>query len=618
MRDAMAERGRIPEWIQNHVLYELSYYYKDEEAEFSRQTVAVGAVAEEFHRHMAQITELLDPAIVRGFALRQYHPIAREILLHGYRDEPWRTDFVVLDKFDSAQQTVRLTYRFTHQLPKEEFFYYGQPVEPLHAKVRAPSYFDRALVKERIVWLPVGTIRVKLDGQDVEVRTSEPEPPTWSLGTKRIRRGIDRIQITADARANWKAQKRTLRDQAITRLARTQLVRRVFGQAWVLMDRIDSADDSGEHLFRHLRAHDKSVNAWFVIKRGTPGYRRLRKERCRRVVPHGSLRWKLLMLNCTQLISSHADGAVSRPSEITRLAEPRWRFTFLQHGVIKDDLSNWLNKKNVDVFVTSTHGEYHSIVDDDTPYRYTTREVVLSGLPRFDRLLAAGKKYPPERRDLILIAPTWRTWLVDRVSKDTHEWAVDLQEFRRSEFAQSWRELLLSDRLHALAGRNGLTIGVLMHPNLQSVAPALDLPPHVQAFDFESDVRELFARGRVLVTDYSSIAFNAAYIERPVVYFQFDQERMFSGGHVGRGGYFEYERDGYGPVEVTPDGALGAVEKAVEDGPEPAPEYRRRIEEAFPARDGHCCERAVAAIKQLSKAPPRPDPFGEQTADERS
>ena len=40
----------------------------------------------------------------------------------------------------------------------------------------------------------------------------------------------------------------------------------------------------------------------------------------------------------------------------------------------------------------------------------------------------------------------------------------------------------------------------------------------------------------VLVTDYSSIAFNAAYIERPVVYFQFDADRVLGGAHVGQPG----------------------------------------------------------------------------------
>ena len=64
-----------------------------------------------------------------------------------------------------------------------------------------------------------------------------------------------------------------------------------------------------------------------------------------------------------------------------------------------------------------------SIVDDRTTYRYTTREVKLTGLPRFDRLLEEGKRFPPDQRDLILIAPTWRQWLLG-VGADLHRTAL--------------------------------------------------------------------------------------------------------------------------------------------------------------------------------------------------
>jgi hypothetical protein len=356
------------------------------------------------------------------------------------------------------------------------------------------------------------------------------------------------------------------------------------------------------------------VNAWFVIERGTPGWSRLRKDGYKRVVPHGGLLWKLLMLNCDQLISSHADLPVSRPSAITRLAPPTWRFTFLQHGVIKDDLARWLNPKDVDIFVVSTHGEYHSIVDDGTGYRYTTREVQLTGLPRFDKVLEAGKKYPPDRRDVILIAPTWRMWLVSKAGDQ--RWGIDTEQFRRSDFAQNWNAVLRSEKLQAVAERCGLELGVLMHPNLQSVAPALDLPPSASTFGFEdSDVRELFARARVVVTDYSSMAFNAAYIERPIVYFQFDRDRMFGGGHVGRGGYFDYERDGYGPVTFSADDAVAAVVDAIEFGAQPRPEYLQRINDAFPVRDGNCCERVYQAIRQSSRKVARPAAVTNDVAD---
>ena len=39
----------------------------------------------------------------------------------------------------------------------------------------------------------------------------------------------------------------------------------------------------------------------------------------------------------------------------------KYKFIFLQHGIIKDDLSEWLNKfnKNLHMFVTSTDGSSH-------------------------------------------------------------------------------------------------------------------------------------------------------------------------------------------------------------------------------------------------------------------
>jgi CDP-glycerol glycerophosphotransferase (TagB/SpsB family) len=369
----------------------------------------------------------------------------------------------------------------------------------------------------------------------------------------------------------------------------------------VLIDRIFNGDDSAEHLFRYLRTQRRDINAWFVIEKGTADYRRLRRDGFKRVMPHGSLAWKLLMLNAQHLISSHIDDVVVSPKAIRRLVEPRWRVTFLQHGVIKDDLATWLDKKEIDVFITSTPAEQESIVGDHTSYRCTTREAVLTGLPRFDRLLEEGRRISPEQQDLLLVAPTWRRWLSTAENDDTGRHSVDVEDFATSEFAEQWTSVVNSPELKELADKHGLTVAVLLHPNFQSTA-RLDLAPHVRALGFEGqNVLETFARARVLVTDYSSMFFNAAYIDRPVVYFQFDRDRVESGWHLGRHGYFDYEHDGFGPVTYSAGEALAAITKTVESGPAPDPVYLDRIRAAFPLRDGRCCERVTNAIAQSTR-----------------
>lgn len=394
-------------------------------------------------------------------------------------------------------------------------------------------------------------------------------------------------------------------DRVLLRLARTRLVRYFFGDAWVLMDRITDAGDNAERLFHYLRRSRRRINAWFVVEGGSSDWHRLRKQGYLRVVPHGSFRWKLLMANCRHLISSHVSPPVMRPPALVPLMEPTWRFTFLQHGVIHTNLSRWLNIKPIDVFITSSSQEYVSIAGDHTPYAFTTKEVKLTGLPRWDRLRKISLSVPDERRDLVLVMPTWRSGLVPLLMPKSQRRAID-PEFYSSEYAINWMNLVKSSDLLEACAQQDLTIGFLPHPNVQPALSGMDLPPQVLPLTFaDNDVQQLFARAAVFITDYSSVAFDAAYINRPVVYFQFDRDTFLGGEHHGRHGYFEYERDGFGPVAQTLEEAIRVILDTIQAGRSPSPMYQARIDATFPLRDGRCCKRVVDEIKRSTR-PVRP------------
>ncbi|MGO2109946.1 MAG: hypothetical protein ACTH27_13355, partial [Staphylococcus equorum] len=67
-----------------------------------------------------------------------------------------------------------------------------------------------------------------------------------------------------------------------------------------------------------------------------------------------------------------------------------FEFIFLQHGVIQNDLSTLLHKRNkpIDYFITSAEAEKREIIEK---YGFSEQEVILSGLSRFD-LLSHNKK----------------------------------------------------------------------------------------------------------------------------------------------------------------------------------------------------------------------------------
>jgi CDP-glycerol glycerophosphotransferase (TagB/SpsB family) len=321
----------------------------------------------------------------------------------------------------------------------------------------------------------------------------------------------------------------------------------------------------------------------------------LRREFGKRVVAHGTLTWQVLMAHCAHLLSSHADAATVRPTEITEFTEPRWRFTFLQRGVVTEDLSSWIGSDHIDLIVTSTPDEQAWIAGDGSPFPFTTKEAQLTGLPRFDRLREAVEEVAGH--DVLLVAPTWRRWLAS---------GSDVAD---SDFVRQWTALLGSPELAQACHDRGLTVTLLPHPNLEALVERLDLPGHVRVRPYGVDTPALVARAAVFVTDYSSTAFDAAYADRPVVYFQFDADVALTGGHLGRRGRFDHARDGFGPVAPSVDAAVEAVLATLERGPAPA--YAERVAAAFPERDGLCAERVVEAVLRSTQqdastpAPPR-------------
>jgi glycosyltransferase involved in cell wall biosynthesis len=601
VRIARERFGPLPRWLQNHLVYDLSWYFTRTDSQVPPGAPTGGPAAERFHTLVGQVLAALDLDVAVPYSSATLGTVPRLVLQHGYRAQAWRDAFVVLDHLDRAQGLVRASYFHTGERPREEFRADGEPVAPVHAKTRDLRYVGRTLLQERTVWLPTGrTLEVLLDGAPADLLFERPELPHDAL-----RPGLVTWELSPDSsKARRRAEEArgpvptSRRGRLAARLAHRPRVQRRYRHAWVLMDRIHDAGDSAEVLFRHLRAEHPDVNAWFVLEKGTPDWRRLRRGPDRgRLVPHGSLRWRLLMAHADHLISSHADEAVRRPPAILECVRPRWRFHFLQHGVIKDDLSAWLNPKELDTFVTSTVQEHASIAGDHTPYRFTTREVQLTGLPRFDRLLERAALVPESERTLLLVAPTWRKELLPRLVPGQQRRDLDVEAALTSDLVRNWQAFLADPRLAPAAAAHGARIGFLPHPNLQPLLPHLDLPDHVEKVTYEGDVQDLFARTRLLVTDFSSVAFNAAYLDRPVVYFQFDEDVVLGGGHVGRGGYFDYRRDGFGPVTLTPEDAVQATIDALEHGRTPPAPYAERIAATFPERDGRCCARVVAAIR---------------------
>src|SRR5690606_34093541 len=173
-----------------------------------------------------------------------------------------------------------------------------------------------------------------------------------------------------------------------------------------------------------------------------------------------------------------------------------------------------------------------------------------------------------------------------------------LPGFWESEFIRSWLGLASAPELQAAARARGYRVVLFPHPNLQAYLTPDRLPKGVELMRYaDVDIQRILARARVVATDYSSLAFDAAFIDRPVLYFQFDADTFFDGSHAYRRGYFDYETQGFGPVCAEVGPAARALAEIVDRSGEVEPVYARRAAQAFAFRDAGASERAVTAIQ---------------------
>jgi hypothetical protein len=390
------------------------------------------------------------------------------------------------------------------------------------------------------------------------------------------------------------------RTQKVAWKARTKLRGDRYAKAWVFIDRDTMGQDNAEAMYRHMTKAHPEVNSWFVVSRTSPDWERLKADGFR-LVDYGSLEHVILMRRAAYLLSSQADRYILAPYNTKIYGGGSWRFVFLQHGVTHNDLSRWLNPKPIHLFVTATVDEHASIVGDGSPFRFSEKEARRTGFPRHDLLREKALARPESARRSLLVMPTWRNSLqtppVVGGRRDLHP------GFAESAYAREWGAFLGSDRLRSIAAEHDLDICFAPHPNFQVHLDVFGVPDDVQVVRYlDSDIQQVIAGAAVMVTDYSSLAFEAAFIDTPVVYFQFDYDEFFSGAHALRRGRFSYPSDGFGPVTRTVDDALDGVGQMLDDDGAQRKLYLERMARTFGERDGGASERVFREILKMEHA----------------
>lgn len=358
---------------------------------------------------------------------------------------------------------------------------------------------------------------------------------------------------------------------------------------WLISDRPAAADDNGEIFFEYLsKQADNTRNDYFVIDNASSDKARI--DKIGKTVHSFGLKHKLLFLRSDKVISSEATDFVTNPlhEKMQYLKDLySFDFVFLQHGVIRDDISGWLNKfnKNISLFVTSARPEQKSIMNDH--YNYSEREVILTGLPRYDKL-----KNRPKNK--VILMPTWRLNLAGIVDKKTGDREYN-PGFTSSRYYDFWQSIIDDTRIRDAFRKHSVTGELYLHPSFKSQINDFHGNEVFEVKKFPYDYPKAKSEGSLLITDYSSVALDFAYLQKPILYAQFDDDTYYEDSTSDRG-YLSYEKDGLGPVVYNYEDTIAEILKSVNAGFKVSKKYTDRTAKFFYKFDKNNCKRIYDAI----------------------
>ena len=311
------------------------------------------------------------------------------------------------------------------------------------------------------------------------------------------------------------------------------------------------AQDNGYYFFKHCMDHEEEKrqknHIYYVITKDAPDRKKLDAYQSR-LVDFMSIRHMIYMIAAELLVSTdtrnHLYAMRQRGSILKRYLRKK-PLVFLQHGVTalkKVDFFYGKGKSgSCDLFVVTSDFE-KKIIEDY--FGYAEDEIVNSGFARWDVL-----EDKSEGLREILIMPTWRAWLEN----------VTLEEFKESDYFHNYMELLNSPRFHSFLEKNDLLANFYLHSKFREF---------IQDFSVESDrirlivfgeepANELMMRCKMLVTDYSSVCWDVFYLDKPVVFFQFDRDKYMEA----HGSYLDMDRELFGDCAQDVDGLLTYMER---------------------------------------------------------
>lgn len=360
---------------------------------------------------------------------------------------------------------------------------------------------------------------------------------------------------------------------------------------WVTFDKLYKAGDNADYFYRYAVNQKDGVDVHYVINKGYPDANKFLKDKLKPLY-FTSMKHILHFLNSRIIATTHAGLPV-----FSGIVPKNFKYVqdlfnadvvCIQHGLAVQWMPHnlYAGFDNTKRFYCATQSELNNLSKPE--YGYSENALRLTGLARYDGLVNASKRQ-------ILISPTWRSYIAMPSSAgNTRPYS---ETFKETEYFKIYNSLINNPKLSETAERCNYHIVYLLHPTLSNQID--DFTP-AKGIEVRSPVGESYEKmmteSDLMITDFSGIQFDFAYMRKPIVYYHPD---ALPAGYEEGG--FSYNEQAFGPICKDESTLVDTVCKYMEQDCRTDDFYLQRQNSFFAFNDHNNCRRIYDEILDFSK-----------------
>lgn len=354
---------------------------------------------------------------------------------------------------------------------------------------------------------------------------------------------------------------------------------------WMYLDKIYKAGDSSEYLYRYAQKQKDGIKHYYLVDKHASDYGRLKKLGYKPLV-RGSIKHRLVFLMADMMVISNSTVFAFNNYGLPNSSYVRDIVNFhvccVQHGMSVQKIAVAQNRlrDNTRLYFCASKYEIENL--SKPIYDYVGYDALkLTGVPRYDGLVNDDKKQ-------IMISPTWRMQAAVPVRTSEGEQRDYNPLFKESTYFKVFNALINDPRLIEAAKKYGYRIKYVLHPIVSAQVDDFDKNDYVDVVPAVGDMsyEVMFRESSLMVTDFSGIQFDFAYMRKPLVYLHHKDIPQ----HYEEGTFF-YDTMAFGEIAHDNDELIDLLCEYMANGCKMKEKYVRRADDFFYYDDHKNCER---------------------------